>query len=379
MSFIADQQTLEDLNIPGRFKNNSVFRLFDQVCTNGGRKLLDDMFRHPLTQPDEINRRSDTFRYFGKKALTFPFVEDDFSVLEDYLGTQAGSSLPGVAASIIRKKIAAVITRGIAYSLLETALRQTITALCVFHDFIGPLLQDTDNPAREQLLAVYKIYGDKRLQSLLAARDKEKLTLWEVIRFDHLLRVSLREEMWVLTEFVFELDVNIAVSGVAVARGFCYATALQRTENVLHIGGLYHPSLRNAVPNNLAISQQSNVLFLTGANMAGKSTLMKSLGIAVYLAHIGFPIAAGSMEFSVKDGLFSSINVPDDLGHGYSHFYAEVLRVKKVAEAVSAGKDLIVIFDELFKGTNVKDAYDATLAITEAFSENRNCFFIIST
>jgi DNA mismatch repair ATPase MutS len=71
--------------------------------------------------------------------------------------------------------------------------------------------------------------------------------------------------------------------------------------------------------------------------------------------------------------------VPDDLALGYSHFYAEVLRVKTVAEEVSAGKDLIIIFDELFKGTNVKDAYDATLSVTEAFAQFRNCFFVIST
>jgi DNA mismatch repair protein MutS len=64
---------------------------------------------------------------------------------------------------------------------------------------------------------------------------------------------------------------------------------------------------------------------------------------------------------------------------GHSHFYAEVLRVKMVAEAVSEGKNLVIIFDELFKGTNVKDAYDATLAVSEAFGENRNCAFIIST
>jgi DNA mismatch repair ATPase MutS len=64
---------------------------------------------------------------------------------------------------------------------------------------------------------------------------------------------------------------------------------------------------------------------------------------------------------------------------GLSHFYAEVLRVKMVAEEVSKEKDLVIIFDELFKGTNVKDAYDATLAVTAAFSEFRNCFFIIST
>jgi DNA mismatch repair ATPase MutS len=85
------------------------------------------------------------------------------------------------------------------------------------------------------------------------------------------------------------------------------------------------------------------------------------------------------MEFSVKDGLFSSINVPDDLEHGYSHFYAEVLRVKTVAQAVDSGKNLVVIFDELFKGTNVKDAYEATLSITEAFCRHNNCIFIIST
>jgi DNA mismatch repair ATPase MutS len=106
---------------------------------------------------------------------------------------------------------------------------------------------------------------------------------------------------------------------------------------------------------------------------------MKSVGIAVYLAHMGFPVAAEQMEFSVKKGLFSSINVPDNLEHGYSHFYAEVLRVKKVAETVDAGNDLIVLFDELFKGTNVKDACEATLSITKAFSQHRNCFFIIST
>jgi DNA mismatch repair ATPase MutS len=129
----------------------------------------------------------------------------------------------------------------------------------------------------------------------------------------------------------------------------------------------------------MAFSADSNVLFLTGANMAGKSTLMKSFGIAVYLAHMGFPVAARDMEFSVREGLYSSINVPDDLSQGYSHFYAEVLRVKKVAEAVSAGRNLVVIFDELFKGTNVKDAYDATLSVTEALAAYSRCWFVIST
>ena len=113
--------------------------------------------------------------------------------------------------------------------------------------------------------------------------------------------------------------------------------------------------------------------------MAGKSTLMKSFSIAVYLAHMGFPVAAKMMDFTVQEGMYTSINVSDNLVLGYSHFYAEVMRVKCVAEKVASGKRMFVVFDELFKGTNVKDAFDATVAVTEAFSNHHCCSYIIST
>ncbi len=75
---------------------------------------------------------------------------------------------------------------------------------------------------------------------------------------------------------------------------------------------------------------------------------------------MGFPVPASGMEFSVQSGMFTTINLPDNINMGYSHFYAEVMRVKKVAESGGILKNLIVIFDELFRGTNVKDAYEAT-------------------
>lgn len=113
--------------------------------------------------------------------------------------------------------------------------------------------------------------------------------------------------------------------------------------------------------------------------MAGKSTFMKSLGTALYLAHMGFPVAASHMEFTAMDGIYTTINLPDNLGEGTSHFYAEVLRVKKMAKELAMGKNLFVIIDELFRGTNVKDAYEATIAITEGFAQKRNSMFVIST
>ena len=198
-------------------------------------------------------------------------------------------------------------------------------------------------------------------------------------RYHHVFGQVLNQHLQRLCVILYELDLGITVGSVAQNKGFSYARALPAAANTFYATELRHPGLNEAIGNTLSFSGDSNVLFLTGANMAGKSTLMKSFGIAVYLAHMGFPVAAKDMEFSVREGLYSSINVPDDLSMGYSHFYAEVLRVKKVAEAVSAGRNLVVIFDELFKGTNVKDAYDATLSVTEALAAYSRCWFVIST
>jgi DNA mismatch repair ATPase MutS len=85
------------------------------------------------------------------------------------------------------------------------------------------------------------------------------------------------------------------------------------------------------------------------------------------------------MELSPTQGMFTSINVPDNLAMGYSHFYAEVVRVKMIAQEVSKDKRLVIMFDELFKGTNVKDAYEATVEITSAFANKKRCCFIVST
>ena len=77
--------------------------------------------------------------------------------------------------------------------------------------------------------------------------------------------------------------------------------------------------------------------------------------------------------------MYTSINLSDNLLVGYSHFYSEVLRVKTVAEELNRGKRLVLIMDELFKGTNVKDAFDATVAVSMGFAESRDSLFLLST
>jgi DNA mismatch repair ATPase MutS len=380
MSFIADKQTLDDLNITGKFRPGSIFSLFNRVRTAGGEKLLEAMFGRPLSDPGEINKRSSIFRYFQQKALSFPFDPSAVEDMGNYLAGAAESNFVAAGLGNLRKLVLGYVLRDGRHAVLQNGIQSTIAVLTIFRDLIRQFGQYSDSPYFEQILLARKIIEDERLGwSGGGERSGGSLPFLRLIRYDHLLRHTMRNELGVLMSILYELDVFIAVGRVAAMHHFTYATALPKERNWIHAEDLSHPSLTNAVGNTLSFSQESNMIFLTGANMAGKSTLMKSFGIAVYLAHMGFPVAASRMEFSIRDGLYTSINVPDNLALGYSHFYSEVLRVKKVAEEVSGAKELIVIFDELFKGTNVKDAYDATLAVTEAFSAYRNCFFVIST
>ncbi|MES2650528.1 MAG: DNA mismatch repair protein [Bacteroidota bacterium] len=380
MNFIADKQTLDDLGILNKYRPDSVFTLFNQTKTSGGKKLLEEMFRNLLADEKEINLRSSIFNYFQKQALDFPFNKEQLELMESYLGAGVKRSFPATLLDIFRKKLISSFVGDKSYAAVKSGIYTTIEILSLLKQFLGKMdVQDMENPYARPLKEMKSILGNEKLESICREVGLKKDSVVALAKCDHLLRSVLFAEIRTLVTTIYQLDVYIAVSNVASAKCFSYASAVSRTSRIFQASDLRHPCLKSAVGNTVSLSEKSNLIFLTGANMAGKSTIMKSFGIAVYLAHMGFPVAAKEMLFSVKDGLYSSINVPDNLQLGYSHFYAEVLRVRDVAVSVAGKKDLIIIFDELFKGTNVKDAYDATLAVTKAFSEYRNCFFIIST
>ena len=378
MSFSIDNQTLDELNLTGKFRQGSVYHLFNQVRTRGGEQLLDGMFHAPLTDASAINARSQVFQYFQQAKLAFPFDVQEISLMREYLDMGAGSNQLWVLASTIGKKWLAGITRDERYKKIVQGLQATILTLHKCHHFLRTISGQA-GPYSARVAAIKEVMADKRLERLREIDIYTALPVRDLAYFDHVLKGKLHEQMGLILSFIYELDVHIAVSDVARAKGFIYAQAWPPEDNMLLASGLRHPCIKHAVGNSISLHKDRNVLFLTGANMAGKSTWMKSVGIALYLAHMGFPVAATKMDFSVREGLYSSINVADNISLGYSHFYAEVIRVKQAAEATASGKRLLLMFDELFKGTNVKDAYDGTLAVTEAFAEYRECLFIVST
>lgn len=376
MLFISDKQTTDELNLLGRHQPGSVYRLFNRVKTRGGERLLENMLRHPLTNAGDINERIGVFRYFQQAGYIFPVDGETVAQFAAWVDSGANSTFAGTALSTIRKKALATLVRDEGYGQQEAGLRAAARLLQKLEVFVSAMTPSS-TAYNGRIQEVREILSDKRIEKLRSPGTG--FSLKEAAYYEHLLKKTLSGKMETLLSFLHEMDVYISVSSVAKEKGFIYAKAVADEANTFKVKNLKHPCLKGAVGNDLELDRQRNLLFLTGANMAGKSTLMKSVGIALYLAHAGFPVAAGAMTFSIKDGLYTSINVPDNISLGYSHFYAEVLRVKQAAELVSKGKKMLVIFDELFKGTNVKDAYDGTLAITKAFSSYSNCLFIIST
>lgn len=340
--------------------------------------MLEEMFRSPLVDPAAINKRSAIIASFASTRV-FPFDTELFDVAEQYLAEMDERTKLSGAPGDISRKWSTLVGGDTLYKFVQTGVAAIMEIIRGLRDFARSIAGDQHMPYREELTAITDLLEEPALAAVREKRGKFKLGYAAVAEWDARFRFRHRSSLKSLLRYIYQLDVYISVSNIASEHGFCYPRALAPDVQHLELEGLCHPLLHDPVPNDFSLTPRGNVVFLTGANMAGKSTFMKSVGVAMYLGHMGFPVAATSMEFSVMDGIYSSINLPDNLGSGISHFYAEVLRVKKVARQLGLGKRLLVIFDELFRGTNVKDAYEATIAITEGFARKAGSMFVIST
>lgn len=130
-----------------------------------------------------------------------------------------------------------------------------------------------------------------------------------------------------------------------------------------------HPLLvGKRVHNDLTINQETKVLLITGSNMSGKSTLLRTAGINLVLAYAGAPVCAKSFHVSPME-IISCMRVSDDLSENVSSFYAELLRIKEIVEAVETGKRVFFLLDEVFKGTNSYDRHTGAKVLVNKLSE----------
>ncbi|MBO9632164.1 MAG: DNA mismatch repair protein, partial [Chitinophagaceae bacterium] len=328
----VDEQTLSDLSIFGKMGKPSVYALFNKTRTQGGAAMLDELFRQPLADETEINRRSGIYRFFSEQELEFPIESEIIGTLDYYLRNDDVRTQIQIGRQHIGQRFKDLVSADAEVNFVNDGVQAALRLFKKTREFLGKVkgIADQDQGIFERMDQLIHANCFDPVRQFVQLNQEARLNSLQLRDLDKLIRFDEREMIQELLQELYRLDVYIAVGKITRVRGFCFAQALPPGTSALNYRQVYHPHVDGAIANDLQLNSHQNVLFLTGANMAGKSTLMKSIGIALYLAHMGFPVAAARFDFSVRDGIYTSINLSDNLSMGASHYYAEVLRVKEV-------------------------------------------------
>lgn len=149
-----------------------------------------------------------------------------------------------------------------------------------------------------------------------------------------------------------------------------YALLLpEDSELIISATGLYHPFITSgkAIANDFSLTRNHTIL-ITGANMSGKSTFLRAIGVNYILATAGAPVCAQSFQFTIVS-LFSSMRTTDNLSSDVSYFQAELLRLEQLLRFVRTQPFTLVILDEMLKGTNSKDKLCGSAMILQEFKK----------
>jgi ABC-type multidrug transport system fused ATPase/permease subunit len=137
---------------------------------------------------------------------------------------------------------------------------------------------------------------------------------------------------------------------------------------ILSATELGHPLIAatERVTNGIELNSTGSILIITGANMAGKSTFLRTIGVNVVLALAGAPVCAHDFNcplISIRTGMRTA----DSLKDHQSYFYAELNRLKSIVDELKAGKELLILLDEILKGTNSTDKLAGSIALVKQF------------
>jgi hypothetical protein len=139
-----------------------------------------------------------------------------------------------------------------------------------------------------------------------------------------------------------------------------YNTYPNLLDGVMQINAtkLSHPliNIEKSIPNDINIGDTNKLLLITGSNMSGKTTFLRTVGVNLILAQVGLPVCAQSFSFTPMQ-IFSSIRISDSLQESTSYFMAELKKLSTIKLGVQNKKSSLVLIDEILRGTNSEDKY----------------------
>ena len=247
-----------------------------------------------------------------------------------------------------------------------------------------PLIKDEWGYIRKQTL----VNGERYITEALKEKEQiilgaeEKIMALEFNLFNDI-REEVKKKISVLQEdskVLAELDMLISFANVSEENN--YTRPEITNEHIIHIVDGRHPVVEKVnksdyVPNDIIMDKNTDILLITGPNMAGKSTYMRQLAIIVIMAQIGCFVPCKSCKIPIFDKIFTRIGASDDLVSGESTFMVEM---KEANRALSDGtENSLILFDELGRGTATYDGMSLAEAILEYIHNHIHAKTLFST
>jgi MutS domain V len=416
-----------DLDI---FGAGSLYELTSQAASAPGQHILADWLLHPA-QPDEITHRQDAIRELAPRldlreqlALAADAIHEGTPEALTQWAESREATVPGwllYAAPPLALLWLASMFYWFATSSYTWFVLLSFVNLALTTRFIGAVKRAAVDVLQispllgplHRVLAVYETqpFHAPRLTALTAAVRSEGLTPSRAIaRLERNLEWLESSDNWfvkLLNRFIFwtplcmlaiegwrrrhgghmrawltsvgEFEALSSLSSFAYERPACCFPTLQAHAPALDAQALTHPllPLTTAVPNDVRLEAAYPLIIVSGPNMAGKSTLLRAIGLNVVLAQCGAPVCCSSLTLSTL-AVGASITVQDSLQSGLSRFYAEIQRLKQITDLAGGAQPTLFLLDELLSGTNSHDRRVGTEALLRGLLA-RNAVGLITT
>ena len=375
-----DKTTFEDISIFHPEEEFSIFHKLNFTRTIGGRSWLHRFFSEPHQDIKQILGTQKIIKTLLSHVDEWPseITNGTILVMDKYLDYNLDPlpDKPNPVNSVTYKWFHHEDYAMVKYSIKHFAdFYRGIKNLAL--QFTG--LDNLPLSFRIYIERILQLLKETPLRRLSDTRKTDSFSVSQNLYFGFHLRGLYKTDTLELIEIFYRLDAWYSMAMAVKTFNLNFPEFVETEQPLVYARGLYHLLLPQPVPYHIEMNPDHNFLFLTGANMAGKSTFIKSLGSAVFLAHVGMGVPAQEMKLTLFDGLLTNINVVDNIAKGESFFFNEVQRIKTTIQKINNGKKWLVLIDELFKGTNVQDAMKCSSTVIKGLIRIKNSLFILST
>ena len=375
----TDATTLQDISVFHSNENDSLFHRLDFTITHGGREQLRRLFKQPHHTLESILETQALLNSLTKQVDRWPreITNGTLLVVEKFLDYPLDpiDPQPYSLTNIFYRWLHAGDYAMIRFSVSHMA--DLCRGLLAIYSLVDPLQEMKGIRGLHQRLQ--KLLEKKPIQALAQRDRNQKFTGRELLYFGGEIRGPHKNDLLEGIQIYYQFDAWYSMAKAMSVYSLQFPQFVESTSPLLEAKGLYHLLVSSPMPYDITLNAEEHFMFLTGANMAGKSTLIKALGAAVYLAHLGMGVPAASMRLSLFDGIISNGQVADNIARGESYFFNEVQRIRHTIETILDQKKWLVLMDEIFKGTNVQDAMKCSLTVIEGLLKQTNSLFILST